>query len=638
MDKIKLPLQRLDAAFAADTANDEERTVDILWYSGAPVLQFSWENGLHELTLSLEKGACDTKKLNSGRAPFTLGHASTNDPLSVIGSIVKGSVSLEDGGARATVKFSDRPEVAAIFGDIKAGILSNVSMEASILKLKEITEEKDKMKRFLATRWEPSAVALVAQGADSMARVLASAESECECEVEFSRASAQMEKVMNDQNIASAGEQARVDTDAVKLAAAAAERKRIMEITELGTRYGLAALAGQAVENGTSRAEFGEVVLAELAKKQEAEQSQQRAHVHVVRDEADTRRTALSQAILFRANPQLNPLTDKDPGNEVRGIAMQGLIEVAKVICRANGKATERLSPNEIVRFALSTSDLPYVLENVAHRSLQAGYAKQPSRWTAFSARKSAPNFKAQSIVQLGVQTGFDAMAEGGEYKVGYLSDSKETWQLLTYGKQLNITRQTIINDDLGALTDVPMQMGMKAAIKQASLVFSLLTTNKMSDGATDVFSSGHANYTSSGTAISVESLGVGRAAMRAQTDPSGDLIDIEPKFLIVSPTKEQLALQYTSQNYVPATAATQNVWAPLLTPIADGRLSGNAWYLFADPAVAPVIVYGYLDGNEGIYSATERMEGDAGLKFFSRMDFGCAVVDYRGAYLNAGA
>jgi hypothetical protein len=155
------------------------------------------------------------------------------------------------------------------------------------------------------------------------------------------------------------------------------------------------------------------------------------------------------------------------------------------------------------------------------------------------------------------------------------------------------------------------------------------------------LFHASHGNLTGTGTAISVDSLGVGFKTMNVQTDPSGDYIELMPKYLVVPAAKSQLAKQYTSTAYNPTANSAVNPYAEALTPIVQPRLDANstiAWYLFADPALAPVLIYAYLDGNEGIRLDSEIDFESDGLALKVAMDFGVGVVDYRGAYKNAGA
>ena len=193
MQTHKIPHQHLEARFAAESADKESRVVPMAFYTGSTVIQFDWDKGLHNLKLSMEPGHIRLKRMKAG-APFTRGHASPNDPDAVIGRVE--GARIEDGKGLAEVRFSKRPEVDAILADILDGILENVSVEARIYKLKETTQENDKVKTFLATDWEPTAVALVAQGADPNAKIKASDEVRfSECQIE-ERASSPQEQPM----------------------------------------------------------------------------------------------------------------------------------------------------------------------------------------------------------------------------------------------------------------------------------------------------------------------------------------------------------------------------------------------------------------------------------------------------------
>jgi hypothetical protein len=154
------------------------------------------------------------------------------------------------------------------------------------------------------------------------------------------------------------------------------------------------------------------------------------------------------------------------------------------------------------------------------------------------------------------------------------------------------------------------------------------------------LFSSAHGNLTGTGTAISITSLGVARALFRAQKNIGAlEYLNLTPRFLVVPPEQEALALQYTAQ-YTPATAANVNVFASL-DVIVEPRLSANsttAWYLIADPAQIDVIEFGYLEGQQGLYTETRNGFEVDGIEIKARDDFGAQVIDWRGLYKNAGA
>jgi hypothetical protein len=74
------------------------------------------------------------------------------------------------------------------------------------------------------------------------------------------------------------------------------------------------------------------------------------------------------------------------------------------------------------------------------------------------------------------------------------------------------------------------------------------------------------------------------------------------------------------------------------LTPIVAGELTGNAWYLFADPAEAPVYKYGLSGWLHAPRIRIDEPFGTQGMGMTVEHDFGVGAIDYRGAYKNAGA
>ena len=88
-----------------------------------------------------------------------------------------------------------------------------------------------------------------------------------------------------------------------------------------------------------------------------------------------------------------------------------------------------------------------------------------------------------------------------------------------------------------------------------------------------------------------------------------------------------------------PANVGDVNVLANHLTLAVESRFtSATAWYIFADPAVLPVIEYSYLTSAPGPQMATRDGFDVLGREFRVHLDFGCGPIDWRGAYLNRGA
>ena len=124
---------------------------------------------------------------------------------------------------------------------------------------------------------------------------------------------------------------------------------------------------------------------------------------------------------------------------------------------------------------------------------------------------------------------------------------------------------------------------------------------------------------------------------MRDQVGLAGEPINVAPKFLLVSSTKETQAESVLASIYA-ATPEDANLFSGRLTLAVEPRLAGNPWYLFADPALAPVLEYAYLTAAPGPQVSMREGWEVLGAEFRVVLDFGCGVVDHRGAYRNPGA
>lgn len=631
----RIPHQVLEARFAAEGGDREKRVVPMVAYTGATIIQFNWEHGRHNLTLSMEPGHVRMKRIKAG-APFTNGHADPSDPSAVIGRVT--GAKLDGGNLLADVRFSKRPEVDVLLEDIFDGILENVSIEARIYKMKETTADKDTIKSFVATDWEPTAVALVAQGADPNAKIKASEEvrfSECQIEVEERASSPQENSMEND-----------IDTGAsapntAQLAAVQAESARAAEIINIAKLSKLDMdVAAKAVSDNASVDAFRKLALETLAARSEENPTVSHRATQVTRDQGDTLRAALPQAIL--AVQGLETVKPTDPGYEYRNLAARGLMAIASECLEAKGVSTRTLSKDRIVELALTTSDLPFLLGATADSALRAGFSKVPAQWPKLAARRVVGNFRPQYEITATVVAGFPLLNQSGEYKVATVTEGRESYRVYTYGNKLHVTRQTIINDSLGGLTDVPVQMGARAAYRQDSLFWTHLLANGVLSDNVALFAADHNNLiTGPGTVISVDNLGIARKTLAVQTDEAGEIIGLTPAYMVVSAAKEQLARQYLSGAYNPSQSSTINPWAGIAELIVAPKLDATAplaWYMFADPSVAPVLVQVYLAGNEGVFAQSGTTVDIDGFQWLMRFDFGVGTVDHRGAVRNDGA
>lgn len=673
---LKIQTPRLDATLTASTINAEERTVDMVFYSGAEVQRYSWDRGDYTLRFSMNPAHVRLGTLNSKTAPVLDAHSdfSTAD---VLGVIERGW--LEDGKGKATARFAKNDDAAdKVWNKIEQRILRNVSMGVYIHKLQETTEKNDKIKSYLAIDWEPREVSPVPIGADPGAHFQLAAGEQSEQEVEVvPRATSPEEPAMDKPIENNTGQGARENTapppaappqqnaqppatneqlESARKLGATAEQARIEAILRTaGICHLELSFAQKHIAENTTIETFRALAIDEQARRAAAQASQPTPHPDFQRDETETRRASMVGALLERYAPAKWLWDEKDKtyrykmeGGQrmfdgARLYAACTLLDIAKECLAAQKIRWQTLSRTEIAQLAFqSTSDFPNILADVAGKTLRAGYEMVPPLWRQIAARRTAADFKAMKELTLDSSSRLEKVPESGEFHRGKLVEGKETWQLETYGKIIAITRQAVINDNLGAFTRTPQLLGQEVAMLEADTVFGIITTNgNLADGAA-LFSSTHSNLVDSGATISVDELGETRALMLKQTSPGGKPLNIQPRFLVVPAALAQLAEQYTSAGYTASEPAKINPLAGRLTPIIDARLDTNSpkkWYLFADPNSpnATVLIYAYLEGQEGPYTETRNGFDVDGVEIKIRHDFDAAAVDSRGAVQNDG-
>lgn len=370
------------------------------------------------------------------------------------------------------------------------------------------------------------------------------------------------------------------------------------------------------------------------------------ARVQTVTDETDKQREAVVSAMLARAGvAQDAKARSALASNPFRG---HKLLDVARASLARIGRSTDGMTQMDIVAAAFTQggSDFPVLLENTMHKALLAAYATAALTWNRFCATGSVSDFRAHNRYRLGSFGNLDSINELGEYINKSIPDGeKSSIQAGTKGNIINISRQAVINDDLGAFVGLSDMLGRAAARTIEADVYALLALNGglgpvMADGKT-LFHADHGNV-GTGAAISVASIDADRVLMAGQKDISGnDYLDLRPSVLLVPTGLGGTARVINGAQYDPDTANKMqrpNMVAGLYSDIVDTpRLSGTRRYSFADATTAPVLEVAFLDGNQQPFLEVKDGFDVDGARYKVRLDYGVGAVDFRGAVTNAG-
>jgi hypothetical protein len=570
------------AAIEPNSFNEPENTVRVIFSTGADVPRAG-----HIERLSLDPQHVHLDGLRGASVLDSHQRAGLRNVIGVVGD-----ASVDGQAGHATIRLSRREDVAGLVSDIRDGVIRHVSIGYRVNKWRDSTGPAGERIR-TAIDWEPHEISFVAVGADPGAHVRS--------------------------DPGNTYDRAEINT----------------QIRTLGRTAGLTTeFVDSLIDRNLTVEQARAAAFDELTRNRPRIPAYQ---LGISGDDPATIRERMAAALAHRLGVPGELAADAVP---YRGM---GLHDMARSLLATRGEPALLTMPVEqMLQRAITTSDLPVLLQSTGNRSLMAAYTAAASPLRQLARQSTAQDFRAKTALRVGTTGLLERVAEHGEIKHGGVTETKETYSIDTFAKIWALTRQALINDDLGAFADMSNMMGRAAAETEASLLVGLLIPGSglgpmMDDGIT-LFDTLHGNESASGAAPAAATLAAGVEAMRVQKGLDNDTpINAVPLYLLVSPAKEFVARQAVASFY-PATSATTNPLAGTLTVLVEPRLTGNRWYLFADPGVLPVLEFSYLSSAPGPQMQSREGFDVLGMEFRVVLDYGAGVLDWRGAYTNAGA
>lgn len=370
-------------------------------------------------------------------------------------------------------------------------------------------------------------------------------------------------------------------------------------------------------------------------------------------DSADKRINAMVLATLQRAGIQKDPDTGKtiafDGANPFRGLTLR---EMARATLRASGRNPDGMDAMDVARAVLirgqqTTSDFPVFLENTLHKMVLTGFMSAPAVYQRFCKIGSVTDLRDWNRIVPGMLGNLELVNEAGEYKNKNLPDGeKEPVRAKRRGNIIEVTPETIINDDLGAITDTARGLGAAGPRTVDRLVFALLAQNgnlgpTLTKDNLTLFHATHGN-TNTGVAT-VAKLSSMAEKMRLQKLPGDDqeLLDLGPAISVSRPSVAgdiQVLVESQYDHDADKLQKPNKVRGLLTDVVGTARMPATIFYLFADPNVAPVIEVVFLDGQQQVRVVQEENFRTGGLAWRGELNVGAGAIDYRGAQYSTGA
>ena len=281
-----------------------------------------------------------------------------------------------------------------------------------------------------------------------------------------------------------------------------------------------------------------------------------------------------------------------------------------------------------ILQAAWATHSISGILSATVNKFLLAGFNGVESSWRSISSVRSVNDFKALTSYRLNGGMKFEKVAPGGELKNAAVSDESRTISAETYGIMTSVTRNDLINDDLGALTAVPQRIGRGGALKLNDIFWASF----QDDSA--FFTTGRANKKATAGALSLANLKAIATMFRKLKDPDGNPVAVEPRVLLVPSDIELAAAEIMGSALLvggSSAAPNVNVLAGRYQVVSTSYLSSaEDYYLLASPADMPVMEVAFLNGVQSpIVETAEADFNTLGVQMRGYFDFGVAKAEY---------
>ena len=438
-------------------------------------------------------------------------------------------------------------------------------------------------------------------------------------------------------------EERKVRETEIRKAAMAEERTRSAAIHAECEKVGLErSFAEGLVDTGETLDAVRSQIIDQVAETRAGDETPSR--IDVGQEAHGKRASVVEAALLHRYNPIGVNLPDG--AREVRGMSLVEMGEFSQETRGGNRPTgmshTERAQTllNVSLRGGMhSSSDFPLILANVAEKVLLRAYRESGRTFDPLVRLRGVSDFKPVTVVRLGEAPKLKRVLPGAEYEHGTVGESGESYAVLKYGRLFGIDWETLINDDLDALTRMPQMFGRQASNLESDLFWEIFTANAAMGDGDPLFHANHGNVGSG--VIGLTGLDAGMVAMGTQKGLDGEThLNIMPRHLIVPTALSTKAKQEVVLTTAPTETGKTNPFQGDLNVIVEPRLhtaSQTEWYLSADPADSDTIERAYLrDHAEPFFERANGFERD-GSQIKIRHVVAFRAIEHRGLYKSTG-
>jgi hypothetical protein len=255
----------------------------------------------------------------------------------------------------------------------------------------------------------------------------------------------------------------------------------LLGITDAGFVDGLAAREGVTIESARS----------ELLTHLQNSSRRIDGRASVTRDERDTFMERMLNVVAHRVRPSIALRDDARPW------ATRRLSDIGREFLRVAGESTLGNDADIFLRWGSlhTTSDFGNFLAELFNKQLLVAYKIAPSGLKLLARAATVNDFRNKHVYRNSPMGALLPVNQHGEFKRVDKSDvSPETYAVASYAGVFGITRQTLVNDDMGVFNDVAAQLSIQAAEFENAQLANLIVSNPIMSDGNALFSAAHNN------------------------------------------------------------------------------------------------------------------------------------------------
>jgi len=581
--------------------------------------RYDWSTGKFYEEL-LDVNGANTARLNT----FFKDHR--HDVDSASGQVT--NIRVEDSVLVGDVKFASDENSQAVYRKYADGVLTDVSIGYEI-KNYTVEERESQDDLVTVTDYEIFELSAVGIGFDSGAKIREK-ENIVMDEKQLKRLEAlekmqerNAEQALELRKLQDAKYEADIQAKDEKIRALEAKQanlERIADINAIATSRGMDADFTKPFLDDTSKTvlDFREAVVAEMEKTVTVDT------VHGMQPQGEAQARDLEDALTIRMGGKV-----EDASTHVLELSRGSLTDLAKI-----SLGTSSIDRIDIAQRSMLSGEFPILLLNAGNRTLEQEFDAQPLNYKQWVKEVDLPDFRTRTDATRGHGGKLDRIGENGDLKERKFVEGGESWKLKSYGNKFAITREMVINDDLGAFNDLISEFAESAGLTANGLSYDMLRgvdNYKMADGS-GLYVASRNNKTN--VPLTTEALQDAFVLMSKHVGiDKKTKLNITPQYLHVSMSDYFMAKQIMNSTATledNKNAGVANTMQNMLTIVYDAEIGDGEWFLTASKRTIKV---GYLAGTGRRPQIKKNDSSIMRTEFEGVFDIGVMAEDYRGLF-----